>query len=152
VSRGHKHALHRLKHCCCTGRKPVLAVVGHVAMGDGGMEEESRGCVALLLNIAFFVSYENFTKALPYQHHSTLLCFHSSSCESWKVYHSMVVGSVSLKDLQLFVTNDSLSSQELWRVKYYQREAHSWSVCAGCGISFALRFQKTFRAQIEDLN
>lgn len=54
MSGGHKRILHRLKNCCCTGRKLVPAAMGHVAMVDGGMEEELRGCAAPLLNIAFF--------------------------------------------------------------------------------------------------
>lgn len=76
-------------------------------MGDGGMEEELRGCAALLQNIAFFFSYENFMKFLLYQPRSALSCFHPSSCESREVYGGTAVGSVSLRDLHLFVTNDS---------------------------------------------
>lgn len=81
-------------------------------MGDGGMEEELRGCAALLLNIAaffffLFFSYENFMKVLLYRPHSALSCFHSSSCESWEVYRGTAVGSVSLRDPHLLVTNDS---------------------------------------------
>lgn len=152
VSRDHKHILHRLKSCCFVWRKLVPAAMGHVAMGDEGMEEELRGCAALLLNFSYFFNI-NFlwrfyspSLTLPFHISIPLHVSHGKFIMVllWAVFH--------LETYIFLWLMTALSSQELLRVKYYQREVHFWSVHGGCGISFALRFQKPLAAQTEMLN